>query len=159
MRIFAIGILLIILSPVVIADGNSDYSVIMRNTSIQPNSASVEDGTTLVFFNVVNQTRNLSSASPAWSCSAAPSDTTSVEDECRLNLTTWDAGEYQVLIEEDDGVVETFSFTIAAHHEHSSEDGHSHSEDGVDHQIEEVWVPMLMFLIMVGAFWLVFYKK
>ena len=160
MRIFAVGILLIILCPVVLADGNSDYSVIMRNTSIQPSVATVEDGTTLIFYNVVNQTRNLSSSSPAWSCTAGPSDTTSIEDECRLNLTTWEAGEYQIQIKENGTAVETFSFIIAAHEAHShNDDEHSHADDNVSHQIEEVWVPMVLFVILVGIYWLVFYKK
>jgi hypothetical protein len=38
-------------------------------------------------------------------------------------------------------------------------DEHSHADDDVSHQIEEVWLPMVIFVILAGLYWLVFYKK
>lgn len=159
LRVIIIGILLILLSPTILADGNSDYSVIMRNTTIQPSSATVEGGTTLVFFNVVNQTRDLSSNSPEWSCSAGPSNSTSIEDECRLNLTTWSAGDYQIQIEEGGEAVATFSFTITAHDTHSSEDGHSHDEDGTAPHTQEIPTQLVIFVIFSIVYWFILTKR
>lgn len=103
-------VVVLLLAPVASAHGANSFSFIMRNTSVQPDDAEVQQNDTLIFYNVVNNKSRILEAdfngngTFDWTCEAGPSDSMSTEDECslwldpaqfepgRLNITIRDNG-------------------------------------------------------------------
>lgn len=101
---------LLLISPVASAHGANTFSFIMRNTSVQPDDANVQQNDTLIFYNVVSNKSRILQADfdkdgiDDWLCEAGPSDSMSTDDECslwldpeqfepgRLNITIRDNG-------------------------------------------------------------------
>ena len=89
MRIKFVAAILVtlLLVPSVTAHGADTFSFILRNSSIQPESAQVLQNDTLIFYNVVDYERNISLEGPYGEevCTAGPSSP-GIEDECRFWL-------------------------------------------------------------------------
>ena len=110
MRIKFVAAILVtlLLAPSVTAHGADTFSFIMRNSSIQPEQATVQQNDTLVFYNVGNQSRVLTidldgDGVNEWSCDIAASNSSSVDDECRLwlNPENWTSQDLTVIVSQD----------------------------------------------------------
>ena len=92
-RIALAFVAILLMAPIASAHGANTFSFIMRNSSVQPDEASVQQNDTLIFYNVVSdRNRTLSFSADGgngtidWQCEAGPSDSMSTEDECYLWL-------------------------------------------------------------------------
>ncbi len=106
---------LLLISPMASAHGADTFSFIMRNSSVQPDEASVQQNDTLVFYNVVDYNRTLSLDNDSdgvadWVCEAGPSDSMSSDDECYLWLDpeAWEPGFIEISVSQN----ETFWTTV-----------------------------------------------
>lgn len=106
---------LLLISPVASAHGADTFSFIMRNSSVQPDEASVQQNDTLVFYNVVDYNRTLSLDNDSdgvddWVCEAGASDSMSSDDECYLWLDpeAWEPGFIEISVSQN----ETFWTTV-----------------------------------------------
>ncbi|MFL2955947.1 MAG: hypothetical protein CND29_00640 [Marine Group II euryarchaeote MED-G36] len=110
MRIKFVAAILVtlLLVPSVTAHGADTFSFILRNSSIQPELATVQQNDTLVFYNVANQSRVLTidlegDGVNDWSCNVTESNSSSVDDECRLwlNPANWTGQELNVIVSQE----------------------------------------------------------
>jgi len=81
----------------------------MRNSSVAPDEAGVQQNDTLVFYNVVNHNRTLtldnnSDGVADWVCEAGPSDSMGTDDECYLWLDpeVWEPRLIEIQISQND---------------------------------------------------------
>jgi hypothetical protein len=98
----------LLLVPSVTAHGADTFSFILRNSSIQPEQATVQQNDTLVFYNVGNQSRVLTidldeDGVNDWNCDVAEYNSSSVDDECRLwlNPANWTGQELNVIVSQE----------------------------------------------------------
>ena len=86
-RVLVLCIVVVLVSPSAAAHGANTFSFIMRNESVDPESAQVLQNDTLIFYNVVDYERNISLEGPYGEevCTAGPSSP-GTEDECRFWL-------------------------------------------------------------------------
>ena len=83
----------LLMAPTASAHGANTFAFIMRNNSVQPDEASVQQNDTLIFYNVASD-RNLTLTFSAegkngtidWDCEAGPSNSTNTDDECLVWL-------------------------------------------------------------------------
>ena len=110
MRIKFVAAILVtlLLVPSVTAHGADTFSFILRNSSIQPEQATVQQNDTLVFYNVGNQSRVLTidldeDGVNDWNCDVAEYNSSSVDDECRLwlNPVNWTSQELTVIVSQE----------------------------------------------------------
>ncbi len=110
MRIKFVAAILVtlLLVPSVTAHGADTFSFILRNSSIQPEQATVQQNDTLVFYNVGNQSRVLTidldeDGVNDWNCDVAEYNSSSVDDECRLwlNPANWTGQELNVIVSQE----------------------------------------------------------
>ena len=102
MRVKALAVILVVtlLMPTAVAHGANTFSFIMRNQSIQPDTAQVLQNDTLIFVNTADYDRNVlidadGDGVEEMNCVAGPSNSSSTDDECYLWLdpVNWTQGE------------------------------------------------------------------
>ena len=91
-RIALVMVAVLLMAPTASAHGANTFAFIMRNNSVQPDEASVQQNDTLIFYNVVNRNRTLTfsiegkNGTIDWECETGPSNSTTTDDECRVWL-------------------------------------------------------------------------
>ena len=91
-RIALVMVAVLLMAPTASAHGANTFAFIMRNNSVQPDEASVQQNDTLIFYNVVDRNRTLTFSTEGengtidWGCETGPSDSTTTDDECRVWL-------------------------------------------------------------------------
>ena len=153
----SIAVVFLLLIPVASAHGANSFSFIMRNGSLQPESAEVVQNDTLIFYNVVDYERSLELDKDEdgvmdYQCTATGFNSTTTDDECRLWLdpSNWTAGEYELDIISNGSLWKTLSFTLIedVHNESGPPSGYSFGEvDGAQNQDEEGGVSSNVFLL------------
>ena len=143
----SIAVVFLLLIPVASAHGANSFSFIMRNGSLQPESAEVVQNDTLIFYNVVDYERSLEIDKDEdgimdYQCSTTGFNSTTTDDECRLWLdpSNWTAGEYELDIISNGSLWKTLNFTLIedVHNESGPPSGYSFGEvDGAQNQDEE----------------------
>ncbi len=105
--------------PVVSAHGADSYSIIMRNTSIQPNQAEILQNDSLVFHNVVDANRTIrvdydGDGEYDLRCETESSSTSSIRNKCDfwIDPVSWKAGEYEFVIFSNGTLWKTLNVTI-----------------------------------------------
>tara|TARA_Y100000766_G_C18740434_1_gene523302 strand:+ start:50 stop:589 length:540 start_codon:yes stop_codon:yes gene_type:complete len=133
----SIAMVFLLLIPVASAHGANSFSFIMRNGSLQPESAEVVQNDTLIFYNVVDYERSLELDKDEdgvidYQCTATGFNSTTTDDECRLWLdpNNWTAGEYALDIISNGSLWKTLSFTLIedVHNESGPPTGYSFGE-------------------------------
>ena len=82
----------LLMAPTASAHGANTFAFIMRNNSVQPDEASVQQNDTLIFYNVVDRNRTLTFSTEGkngtieWECETGPSNSLTSDDECRVWL-------------------------------------------------------------------------
>lgn len=82
----------LLMAPTASAHGANTFAFIMRNNSVQPDEASVQQNDTLIFYNVVDRNRTLNFTTEGkngtieWECETGPSNSLTNDDECRVWL-------------------------------------------------------------------------
>lgn len=82
----------LLMAPTASAHGANTFAFIMRNNSVQPDEASVQQNDTLIFYNVVDRNRTLNFTTEGkngtieWECETGPSNSLTSDDECRVWL-------------------------------------------------------------------------
>lgn len=121
MRVKALAAILVLtlLMPTAAAHGANTFSFIMRNESIQPDTAQVIQNDTLIFYNTAEHNRTVlidmdGDGLDDVNCEAGPSDSSSMEDECWvwLDPSIWEAGVYEVKLMENGTLWHTVGLTI-----------------------------------------------
>ena len=91
-RIALVMVAVLLMAPTASAHGANTFAFIMRNNSVQPDEASVQQNDTLIFYNVVDRNRTLTFSTEGkngtidWECEAGPSNSITTDDECRVWL-------------------------------------------------------------------------
>jgi len=91
-RIALVMAAMLLMAPTASAHGANTFAFIMRNNSVQPDEASVQQNDTLIFYNVVNRNRTLNFTTEGkngtieWECETGPSNSLTSDDECRVWL-------------------------------------------------------------------------
>ena len=91
-RIALVMVAVLLMAPAASAHGANTFAFIMRNNSVQPDEASVQQNDTLIFYNVVDRNRTLTFSTEGkngtidWECETGPSNSTTTDDECRVWL-------------------------------------------------------------------------
>ena len=91
-RIALVMVAVLLMAPTASAHGDNSFALIMRNKSVQPDEASVQQNDTLIFYNVVDRNRTLEFSTEGkngtidWECETGPSNSTTTDDECRVWL-------------------------------------------------------------------------
>jgi len=91
-RIALVMAAVLLMAPTASAHGANTFAFIMRNNSVQPDEASVQQNDTLIFYNVVNRNRTLNFTTEGqngtieWECETGPSNSLTSDDECRVWL-------------------------------------------------------------------------
>ena len=133
----SIAMVFFLLIPVASAHGANSFSFIMRNGSLQPESAEVVQNDTLIFYNVVDYARSLEldrneDGVIDYQCTATGFNSTTTDDECRLWLdpNNWTAGEYALDIISNGSLWKTLSFRLIedVHNESGPPTGYSFGE-------------------------------
>ncbi|HIM64810.1 MAG TPA: hypothetical protein EYM40_04860 [Candidatus Poseidoniales archaeon] len=143
MRVKALAAILVLtlLMPTAAAHGANTFSFIMRNESIQPDTAQVIQNDTLIFYNTAEHNRTVlidmdGDGLDDVNCEAGPSDSSSMEDECWvwLDPANWTAGVYEAKLMENGALWSTVEFTIVLddHTETLSPDDHEHDDHAHD---------------------------
>ena len=153
----SILMVILILIPTASAHGANSFSFIMRNGSLQPESAEIVQNDTLIFYNVVEYERNLELDKDAdgiidYQCTASGTNSSNTEDECRLWLDpdNWTAGEYEVDIFSNGSIWKTLVFTLIEdfHNESGPPSGYSFGDvDGAQQEDEPAVVSNEFLLI------------
>ena len=91
-RIALVMAAVLLMAPTASAHGANTFAFIMRNNSVQPDEASVQQNDTLIFYNVVDRNRTLNFTTEGkngtidWECETGPSNSLTTDDECRVWL-------------------------------------------------------------------------
>ena len=91
-RIALVMAAVLLMAPTASAHGANTFAFIMRNNSVQPDEASVQQNDTLIFYNVVDRNRTLNfttegkNGTMEWECETGPSNSLTTDDECRVWL-------------------------------------------------------------------------
>ncbi len=91
-KIALVMVAVLLMAPTASAHGANTFAFIMRNNSVQPDEASVQQNDTLIFYNVVDRNRTLTFSTEGkngtidWECETGPSNSTTTDDECRVWL-------------------------------------------------------------------------
>lgn len=91
-RIALVMAAVLLMAPTASAHGANTFAFIMRNNSVQPDEASVQQNDTLIFYNVVDRNRTLNFSTEGkngtieWECETGPSNSLTTDDECRVWL-------------------------------------------------------------------------
>ena len=91
-RIALVMAAMLLMAPTASAHGANTFAFIMRNNSVQPDEASVQQNDTLIFYNVVDRNRTLNFTTEGkngtieWECETGPSNSLTTDDECRVWL-------------------------------------------------------------------------
>ena len=91
-RIALVMVAVLLMAPTASAHGANTFAFIMRNNSVQPDEASVQQNDTLIFYNVVDRNRTLTFSTEGKNgtidreCETGPSNSTTTDDECRVWL-------------------------------------------------------------------------
>lgn len=91
-RIALVMVAVLLMAPTASAHGANTFAFIMRNNSVQPDEASVQQNDTLIFYNVVDRNRTLNFSTEGkngtieWECETGPSNSIATDDECRVWL-------------------------------------------------------------------------
>ncbi len=91
-RIALVMVAVLLMASTASAHGANTFAFIMRNNSVQPDEASVQQNDTLIFYNVVDRNRTLTFSTEGkngtidWECEAGPSNSITTDDECRVWL-------------------------------------------------------------------------
>ena len=91
-RIALVMAAVLLMAPTASAHGANTFAFIMRNNSVQPDEASVQQNDTLIFYNVVDRNRTLNFTAEGkngtieWECETGPSNSLTSDDECRVWL-------------------------------------------------------------------------
>ena len=121
MRVKALATILVLtlLIPTATAHGADTFSFIMRNESIQPDTAQVIQNDTLIFVNTADYDRTVTIDSDGdgadeVDCIAGPSNSSSTDDECYLWLepANWSEGDYEVRIYSNGSLWQTIDLTV-----------------------------------------------
>ncbi|HIG38425.1 MAG TPA: hypothetical protein EYQ15_03860 [Candidatus Poseidoniales archaeon] len=112
-------LILILMMPTATAHGANTFSFIMRNESIQPDTAQVIQNDTLIFVNTADYDRRVvidsdGDGTDEMDCIAGPSNSSSTDDECYLWLepANWSEGGYEVRIYSNGSLWQTIDLTM-----------------------------------------------
>ena len=112
-------LVLILMMPTAAAHGANTFSFIMRNESVQPDTAQVIQNDTLIFVNTADYNRTVvidseGGGTGEMDCVAGPSNSSSTEDECHLWLepANWSEGGYEVRIYSNGSLWRTIGLTV-----------------------------------------------
>ena len=118
-RTLVLCIIVTLVMPTAAAHGANTFSFIMRNESIQPNSAQVLQNDTLVFYNTADYNRSVlldtdGDGIEEFDCVAGPFSSLNVTDECYLWLdpANWSAGNYEIRIISNGTLWNTISINV-----------------------------------------------
>ena len=118
-RMLVIGIVVALVMPTVAAHGANTFSFIMRNESVQPNSAQVLQNDTLIFYNTADYNRSVLLDSDGdgveeFDCISGPHDSLNTSDECylRLDPENWSTGNYEIRIISNGTLWNTISINV-----------------------------------------------
>ena len=162
MRVKALaGILVVtLLMPTAVAHGANTFSFIMRNQSIQPDTAQVLQNDTLIFVNTADYDRNVlidadGDGVEEMNCIAGPSNSSSTDDECYLWLdpANWTQGEYEVRIHSNGSLWQTISLTVVLddHTETLPPEGFTFGPDPSEPEEDDSSVLLSAAVLMAGA--------
>ena len=119
MKALAAILVLILMMPTAAAHGADTFSFIMRNESIQPDTAQVIQNDTMIFINTADYDRRVAIDSDGdgteeMDCVAGPSNSSSTEDECHLWLepAIWSEGSYEVRVYSNGSLWQSIDLTI-----------------------------------------------
>ena len=121
MRVKALVAILVLtlLMPTAAAHGANTFSFIMRNESIQPDTAQVIQNDTLIFVNTADYDRTVvidsdEDGMDEMNCVAGPSNSSSTDDECHLWLepANWSEGKYEVRVYSNGSLWQSIDLTI-----------------------------------------------
>ena len=131
----------LLMAPTASAHGANTFAFIMRNNSVQPDEASVQQNDTLIFYNVASD-RNLTltfstegkNGTIDWDCEVGPSNSTNSDDECLvwLDPSVYNDTKLQIHIFENDTLWNKINVTIQFdnHTENGPPAGFNHPGDG-----------------------------
>ena len=131
----------LMMAPTASAHGANTFAFIMRNNSVQPDEASVQQNDTLIFYNVASD-RNLTLTFSAegkngtidWDCETGPSNSTNTDDECLvwLDPSVYNDTMLRIHIFENDTLWNKINVTIQFdnHTENGPPTGFIHPGDG-----------------------------
>lgn len=162
MRVGALIAILVVtlLMPAAAAHGANTFSFIMRNQSIQPDTAQVLQNDTLIFVNTADYDRNVlidadGDGTEEMDCVAGPSNSSSTEDECYLWLdpANWTQGEYEVRIHSNGSLWRTISLTVILddHTETLPPEGFTFGPDPIEPEEDASSVLLSAAVLMAGA--------
>ena len=121
MRVKALAtiLILILMMPTAGAHGANTFSFIMRNESIQPDTAQVIQNDTLIFVNTADYDRRVvidsdGDGTDEMDCIAGPSNSSSTDDECHLWLepANWSEGGYEARIYSNGSLWQIINLTV-----------------------------------------------
>ena len=121
MRVSVVAALLVatLFVPVASAHGANDFSIILRVSSMQPGEAEVLQNDSVTFYNVADENRTIrvdldGDGTYDQRCETAPSNTSSVKDECSFMLysDSWPAGTYHLDVFSNGSLWETLNLTV-----------------------------------------------
>lgn len=156
----SIAVVFLLLIPVASAHGANSFSFIMRNGSLQPESAEIVQNDTLIFYNVVEYERSLELDKDEdgvmdYQCTASGFNSTNTDDECRLWLDpiNWTAGEYEIDIISNGSLWKTLIFTLIedVHNESGPPSGYSFGDTPEDQIQSEEGVSVSNEFLLIGA--------
>ena len=156
----SILMVILILVPTASAHGANSFSFIMRNGSLQPESAEIVQNDTLIFYNVVEYERSLELDKDEdgvmdYQCTASGFNSTNTEDECRLWLDpiNWTAGEYEIDIISNGSLWKTLVFTLIedVHNESGPPSGYSFGDSLEGQNQSEEGVTASNEFLLIGA--------
>ncbi|MEE3318505.1 MAG: hypothetical protein VX182_02080 [Candidatus Thermoplasmatota archaeon] len=162
MRVKALATILVLtlLMPTAAAHGANTFSFIMRNQSIQPDTAQVIQNDTLIFVNTADHSRNVlidtdGDGIEEMDCVAGPSNSTSTDDECYLWLdpANWTHGDYEVRIHSNGSLWQTISLTVVLdnHTETLPPEGFTFGPDSSEPEDDGSSVLLSAAVLMAGA--------
>ena len=162
MRVKALAVILVVtlLMPTAVAHGANTFSFIMRNQSIQPDTAQVLQNDTLIFVNTADYDRNVlidadGDGVEEMNCVAGPSNSSSTDDECYLWLApvNWTQGEYEVRIHSNGSLWQTISLTVVLddHTETLPPEGFTFGPDPSAPEEDDSSVLLSAAVLMAGA--------
>ena len=162
MRVKALAAILVLtlLMPTAAAHGANTFSFIMRNESIQPDTAQVIQNDTLIFVNTADYDRTVVIDSDGdgvdeMDCVAGPSNSSSTDDECYLWLepANWSGGEYEVRIYSNGSLWHTIGLTVVLdnHTETLPPDGFVFGPDPGEPEEEDVASMLLSAAVLLAG--------
>ena len=107
-------------SPLSAAHGANDFSIILREGSMQPNEAEVMQNDTVTFYNVADNNRTIrvdldGDGVYDQRCETEPWNSSSIRDECTFSIgwENWKAGTYHLDVFSNETLWRTLNLSVA----------------------------------------------